>query len=399
VVLAAAALLAITAWVLRQRRVRPYLAVGWLWFVGMLVPVSGVVQVGQAAMADRYTYLPLIGLSIMVAWGGREIAMRGPRFARATRYIAVVALAALAVASAVQVRTWRDSRRLFEHALRVTSRNHVAHINLGQALAGAGLFEEAAIQLDAALLLVPASATAWGLRGEIRVAQERFEAAGDDFRAALRLAPGSARWSTGLGRALAELGEVEAAAETLRAVVERHPDHAQAHALLGAVLLRGGQLREALESYERALVQEARLTHALGPEGVARVHAQLATLLERDGRPDEAVLAYREALRLGERSLRVLNNLAWLLATSDAPDLRSPAEAVALAREAVAVSAGENPAVLDTLATAQLAAGHRAEARTTAARALALAESQGRQALAHSIRTRFELNLGDVPAS
>jgi tetratricopeptide (TPR) repeat protein len=416
-------LIGVSVWVLRGLRRRPYLAVGWLWFVGTLVPVSGLVQVGQAAQADRYTYLPLVGLSIMVAWGARELAAWRPALALGVRRAGILALAALAVTASAQVQTWRNSRSLFEHALRVTKRNHVAHINLGLLFSKAGRFEEAEEHLTAAIAIVPASPKARGIRGQVRLAQGRYHEAGRDLRAALRLEPRSARWEMGLARVLAETGQLEAAEAAFQRVVAREPERADAHALLGATLVRRGRSEEAIASYRRALALEPSLRDALGVKGLARVHGQLAgvlasrgereaaleelerairlapgeagfyagraELLGRLGRESEAAAAYREALRRGDRSPEVLNNLAWLLAAARDPGLRSPDEAVALAREAAELTQNADPSVLDTLAAALAAAGQRDAAIEAARRALALAEARDHSALARAIRERL----------
>jgi tetratricopeptide (TPR) repeat protein len=431
VAIGALLLIGVSAWVLRGLRGRPYLAVGWLWFLGTLVPVSGLVQVGQAARADRYTYLPLIGLSIMVAWGARELAAWRPALALGVRRAGILALAALAVTASLQVRTWRDSTSLFEHALRVTKRNHVAHINLGLVLGRVGRFEEAEKHLTMAIAIAPASPKARGIRGEVRMAQGRHSDAGSDLRAALRLEPQSARWEIGLGRILAEAGQLRPAEAAFRRVLTREPERADAHALLGTTLVRRGRSEEAIASYRRALALEPSLRRALGVEGLAHVHGQLAAALasrgERDaalgqlerairlapeeadfyksqaallgrlGRESEAAAAYREALRLGDRSPEVLNNLAWLLAAARDPGLHSPHEAVGLAREAAELTKNADPSVLDTLAAAYAAAGQRNAAIEAARRALALAEAQDRPALARSIRERLR-QLGDVPS-
>ncbi|MBW1685274.1 MAG: tetratricopeptide repeat protein [Deltaproteobacteria bacterium] len=423
VAIGALLLIGISAWVLRELRRRPYLAVGWLWFVGTLVPVSGLVQVGQAARADRYTYLPLIGLSIMLAWGARELVARRPALALGVRRAGILALAALAVTASLQVQTWRDSTSLFEHALRVTHRNHVAHINLGLELGRAGRFEEAEEHLTTAIAITPASPKARGIRGEVRMAQERYSEAGSDLHAALRLEPQSARWETGLGRVLAEAGRLEAAEAAFRRVLAREPERAEAHALLGTTLFRRGRSEEALVSYRRALALEPNLRRALGARGLAHVHGQLAAvlasrgkreaalgqlerairlapeeaafytsqaaLLGQLGRESEAAAAYREALRLGDRSPEVLNNLAWLLAAARDPGLRSPHEAVELAREATELTENADPSVLDTLAAAYAAAGRHDDAIEAARRALALAEARDRPALARAIRERL----------
>lgn len=195
------------------RRV-PALAVGWLWALGALVPVIGIVQVGQAARADRYTYLPLLGLALAVAWGVGALA-RGP-WRRVVAGLAVASLLALAVASRVQIATWRDSEHLFRHALRVTTHNHVAHINLGLALSKRDRLEEASSHLNAALRVAPASPYAAGLLADVRVRQGRLEEAIRLYRRALAIDPRSRRWRMGLARALTERGRPEEAVRVLR---------------------------------------------------------------------------------------------------------------------------------------------------------------------------------------
>jgi len=166
--LSALLLLALTATAWLQRVERPYLAVGWLWYLGMLVPVIGLVQVGSQAMADRYTYLPLIGLAIAVAWGVPELFARLPGRRIAVPLLAVSAVAALTVTTSLQLRHWRDSEALFRHSLRVTERNHVAHSYLGAALLEQGRTAEAIREFENALelrddLLTVSNNLAWVL--------------------------------------------------------------------------------------------------------------------------------------------------------------------------------------------------------------------------------------------
>jgi len=155
VAVAAALLLAVSVAVWHQRRRRPYLAVGWFWYLGTLVPVIGIVQVGSQAMADRYTYLPLIGLGIAVAWGASDACARLPGRRLVLPVVACAVIAALATTASIQVRHWRDSTSLFQHALAVTRRNHVAHSYLGAALLERGQTADAIFHYREALRLRP----------------------------------------------------------------------------------------------------------------------------------------------------------------------------------------------------------------------------------------------------
>ncbi|HJO24085.1 MAG: hypothetical protein QF890_11250 [Myxococcota bacterium] len=371
------------AWLARRRH--PYLLVGWLWFAGMLVPVIGLVQVGQAALADRYTYLPLIGLGVAIAWGAKGLAAGRPRLARAFAAGALVWLVVLGLATHTQVHSWRDTEALFRHALRVTERNHVAHTNLAVALAGERRFEDAEEQLDTALALESGSAAAWGLRGETRLALERHAAAAADLEEAIRREPGSVRWRVGLGRAQAA-EDPAAAAATLRAALVISPDDPAAHVHLAELLAAGGEAGPAIVHYRQALIDPVALGVALGRPAAALVHARLGALLAAEGDAVAAAGEYRASLALGGREVAVLNDLAWFLATGA---VQGNEDAVELAQEAVKLSGGEDPGVLDTLATAQAAAGRTDESRATARRALSLARAQGRAALARAIEARF----------
>ena len=155
VALSATLLLAVTAAAWSQRGNRPFLAVGWLWYLGTLVPMIGLVQVGSQAMADRYTYLPLIGLGIAAAWGVPELLARLPGRRVVVPLLAVCSIAALGVATSLQLRHWRDSEALFRHALRVTERNHVAHSYLGAALLEQERTADAIREFELALRLRP----------------------------------------------------------------------------------------------------------------------------------------------------------------------------------------------------------------------------------------------------
>jgi tetratricopeptide (TPR) repeat protein len=209
ILLLAGAALATALW-----RRQPAIAIGGLWYLVALAPVIGVVQVGQAARADRYTYLPLIGLAIAVAWG-----LGAPARGRARTLLAAAAVAALlafGAATRVQLGTWRDSESLFRHALRVTEDNHVAHINLAPSLLAEGRLDEASAHLLAALRLVPASPVATGLLGDVRLRQQRVGEAVRLYRQALTLDPDARRWRLALARALVVQGRVDEAERVLR---------------------------------------------------------------------------------------------------------------------------------------------------------------------------------------
>ncbi|HEY8156028.1 MAG TPA: tetratricopeptide repeat protein [Myxococcota bacterium] len=381
---AAAILLGVSALFWLQRRRRPELLVGWLWWGVVLAPAIGIVQVGQAAMADRYTYLAQSGLVLALAATAAPLAARSRPARLAAGALALAVLLALGVATAQQVRVWRSSQTLFEHALRVTRNNHVAHINLGLVRLESRDLRDAAVHLSAALRIAPGSAVAHALLGTVRFEQGRAAEAAAEFERALSAAgPGDdqATWFWGLAAAQLAVGQGPQAVASLERAVALQPGSAPLHAHLARALASQGRLADAIARLDEALRLEP---------GNPELTVLRAVLLERAGRTSEAIAAYREALRLGSQAPDLRNNLAFLLATTGSGDLAVVAEAVQLAEQAVA-QLGENPVALATLATAYAAAGRSEEAARTAQRAIAVAESGGNAELAAQIRERLAL--------
>jgi tetratricopeptide (TPR) repeat protein len=448
-------LLGVSAAAVSSLRRWPPFAIGWFWFVGTLVPVIGLVQVGQAARADRYMYLPLVGLSLPVAFGLGALAARG----RAARSLAmatgVVCLLALGLATHTQAGLWRDSITLFQHALEVTSGNHVAHMNLGLALHRAGRPGDATPHLLEAVRLAPESAMAHGLLGELRLGQERWREAETHLRRALEGQRDAPRWHAGIGAALlgqerfpeaiesleravegrpgtapmrvnlgaglARAGDFEAAVAAHRAAIALSPDFAAAHLHLGLALAELGRWTEAAAALSRALALDPGLTSARAPLALAleaigdqagalawveasltenpdsaELHGLHARVLESSGRLPEAVAAYRRALESGVRAPALLNNLAWLLLSGAAPAADS-GEAVRLAEEAADKTGRGAAAILDTLAAAYAAAGQLDAARAASLEALSLAEAGDDGELAAGLRRRLATLEGEGP--
>jgi tetratricopeptide (TPR) repeat protein len=209
---AAAVLIAALAFLFRSRRRRPYLTVGGLWFLCMLVPVIGLVQIGQQARADRYTYLPSLGLCICAAWAGSALCASARRARAAVFAAAVVALAACAALTVRQVGFWRDSETLFRRALAVTADNWVVHNNLGIVLDRQGRFPEALANYGEVLRLRPGYADAHNNIGVTYMKTGRAGLGIAHFREAVRLEPAQAEARLNLARALAEQGRSEEAA-------------------------------------------------------------------------------------------------------------------------------------------------------------------------------------------
>jgi len=247
-VLACVSLLAV-----RLAERRPYLAVGWFWFLGSLVPVIGFVQVGAQAMADRYTYLPLVGIFVAAAWGIPDLMprerIRGSLLAAAS-FAAVVALATTAW---LQVGYWRSTTALFQRALEVTSENWVAHNNLGVALSDRGRIEDAIFHFRESIRIKPKNPNAYNNLGFAFRKQGRIDEAEAQFREAVRINPDDEVAQNSLGVVLGQKGKLDEAIARFREALRLRADYASAHYNLGVALLRRSKVDEAMEHFNYVL--------------------------------------------------------------------------------------------------------------------------------------------------
>jgi tetratricopeptide (TPR) repeat protein len=305
-------LAAISAGVAALCRRAPYLLVGWLWYLGMLVPVIGLVQVGLQARADRYTYLPQIGLYIAIAWGIADLCSRPKaicgagvppalcsRDGRTTRswrwrgwICGVAAASVLAVLMGLtyhQASFWRDSETLFVHALECTTGNAVAHCNLGIALVDRGEIEKGIEHYREALRIDPNSVLAHNDLGEALQRLGRDDLAIGQFEAVLQLAPNHADALYNLGESLRRQGKLAEAVVQFTKSLILDPDRADAHTNLGAALGQQGRTIEAIAQFNEALRIDPGCVEAWDNLGVAYA---------AQGRLDEAIQQYRQALRL-----------------------------------------------------------------------------------------------------
>jgi protein O-mannosyl-transferase len=306
VLLAAFTIVSISILVWRAFRNRPYLAVGWLWFLGTLLPVIGLVQVGAQARADRYLYVPMVGLLIMLAWGVADVA----RMFSKTAVIAVagVACAGCAVITSLQIQHWKNSETLFQHALDVTSGNYLAHHNLGtQLLELPGRLPEAVTHLEASIEMNPNSPGAHtDLGNALSRIPSRWGEAVEQYQAALHLAPDSAIAHNNLGNTLSKIpGRLPQAIPEYQAALRIQPDYAEAHNNLGMALAQiPGRLPEAIAEYQAALRMQ--------PD-YAMAHSNLGSALaELPGRTAEAIAEDQAALQLAPESAEAHYNLGVL---------------------------------------------------------------------------------------
>ena len=305
IICAAFLLIGITALCFFQRKSRPYLVVGWLWFLGTLVPVIGIVQVGGQTMADRYFYIPSIGLFIVIAFGLADFA-RSWRVAPSVRTgIAVAVLLILATLTNAQIHRWTDSFTLFKHTLAVTPPNLIIENNLGSALSRSGLHDEAAAHFEKALQIMPAHYEpllydALLNMGISRFYQNRLPEAIEYCQSALRLRPDAPKAHDLLGMALAMQGHGEAALDEIRHAAELAPNDADIQKDLGVTLARLGRIPESIDHFHEAL--------RLNPYN-ASAHNNLGLSLLQSGKPGESIPEFEAALRLNPELQGAADNL------------------------------------------------------------------------------------------
>ena len=246
-------LLAISALAAAAVRKAPYLAFGWLWYLGTLVPVIGLIQVGDHAMADRYTYVPLIGLFIMVAWGAADLTRNWPRRRLVLSVAAAAVFCALAAGSVRQLKHWENSVTLFRHTLHATKNNYVAHTNLGMLSAGQGKLDEAMSHYADALRIKPDLVEARMNMGAALAAQNKFEEASRHYLRVLQIKPDFAAAHYNLGNLFAAQGKTIPAVSHFQRALLLEPDDAEAHNNLGISLARQGNRQEAIEHFQEAL--------------------------------------------------------------------------------------------------------------------------------------------------
>jgi protein O-mannosyl-transferase len=308
-VIGAAALLAVaTGAAFLLRRTRPYVLFGWLWYLGALVPVIGLVQVGNQSMADRYTYVPLIGIFVIAVWGAAD-GLRALARAAAGRdpawllIPAAIVLVPLVAATRIELGYWRDAVALFERAVSVAD-SGIARTNLGEALLNRGRDAEAAEQFRAALGIDPLLGEAHNSLGLLLEREDRIEEALGHYEDAVRVRPGYGVAHRNLGRLLGSLGRLDEAVAHDRRALEIDPLDAGAHANLGLALDAQGRLEEAVAHYEAALEIDPR-----SPD----VHNNLGSTLSRLGRADDAYRQFAEAVRLRPGYAIARYNLATAL--------------------------------------------------------------------------------------
>ena len=408
-------LLAGISWFVVRRLARePWLAVGWFWFVGTLVPVIGLVQVGNQSIADRYTYVPLVGLFVALVGSLEAWRAARPGSSRGLACVTFLALGLCVIGTHRQLPHWRDGIAIFEQAVRVTRDNYIALTNLGNNLARAGQNQRAIGLYQESLRIRPDSvethynlASSLAETGQGAVAEKHY-------REALRLQPRHAKSHNNLANLLSDSGRVPEAMKHYEESLRLQPGNLEARFNYGITLADAGQPTEAIAQFEaavkrrpdftRARLQLVSMLAAAGKSSEAMAHN--VELLRHDPESSEghanqgsfasargdwgtAVQHWQQAVRLKPEFLPVVHQLAWTRATHPSPAVRNPKSALELAGHFARLAGAQNPEALDLLAVAYAANGAFQPAAQHAERALAVAGTNA--ALAAVLRARLTL--------
>lgn len=407
-----AAILVVSAWAWRQAARRPYWPFGWFFYLISLLPMIGIVQVGGQALADRFTYVPLIGVFAALIWTGGDVWSRlaqrlparaqAPWVIRMPRFVFGVVLAWLGWRAYQQSWVWKDTLTLFHHTLAVTTNNAYPHYNLGAEYFAQGHLDQAAWHFEKAAEINKKDYEALFNLGNIRRLQGHSEEAVKAYRRGLQQAPAWAPLWNNLGLALIDLGRTNEAIAAFGQALECDAHHAEAAGNLGSLYLHAQRHEDAARAFREGLLRTptnasfhcglARALAALGRTDEARdhfaesvrldptraatwrEHANLELLL---GRREEALRLYRRALAVAADDAETLNNLAYALLGSRLDN--EVKEAVELAKRACELATPAlAPSCMDTLAMALAADGRYAEAADVAERAAAAAGAIGR---------------------
>jgi tetratricopeptide (TPR) repeat protein len=389
------ALVLITIAVLYNLRKRAYLFTGWFWYVGTLVPVIGIVQVGFQAFADRYTYIPTIGISLIAVWGIEELLQKR----RYREYIfgisAAVVLTALLISTRVQVSHWRDNIAIHEHSLSVTKDNYVLLDSYGLALLKEGRIQEAIEQFDKSLSIEPdLSGTrakrlfAYQALARNFVLEEEYEEAVKYYNRVLEIETNQPEIYNELAHTFSLQRKYEQAIVNYRKALKIEPDNAVSHANLAEIYNKQGNLEKAVEHYVTLLQTK--------PD-FAVAHGQLGYIFAQQNKMEQAIKHYQEAIRIKPDWLELMNNLAWILATCNDNDLRDGNKALKLAQKACELTDYQNYGFLDTLAAAYAETEDYTKAVETAQKALELVKSEGHEEPAKEIQSHLHLYKENQP--
>jgi tetratricopeptide (TPR) repeat protein len=363
-------------------RRKKYVAAGWLWYVGTLVPVIGLVQVGVQAMADRYMYMPMLGLLIIAAWSVKDLVNNRPHRRFIASVLVTTILSSSIILSRIQVKHWQNSLTLWEQALKVTKNNYIAENNYASALSEQGRFIEAERHSRNAIQINPKYFNALLGLGDTLLKQKKFNEAIACFNDLLKQNEKSVEVHYDLGVALSTQKKYEEAIKHFAKVLEIDPNYPDARSKMEITLIIAGRPDEAIAYFNEILRTS---------KDPAEEHTKLGVVYTQAGKYELAIQSFTKAVELKPNSSIALNNLAWAMATTSDVSVQDANKAINLAERACELTGHKDPGSLDTLAAAYAAAGRFEDAVKTAQKAIDAAKAQGQNALASEIEKRLEL--------
>ena len=351
--LSAGVLVLVTGWAVARMKRQPALIVGWLWYLGTLVPAIGIVQVSTSARGDRYTYLPLIGLFLMLAWGIPRTWLAKPILGRVIRLAACVFVLVSAILGARQISTWRNSRALYEHAIAVQPNNFKALMNLAS----------------------------------IEVQEDHPDRALALYDQAIATAPMYARPYQNKAAFLGRQGQLDEAVSLYKKAIELAPGYAVPYENLGNIYVRQKKYPEAIEHFQKCI----RLNPPSREVWEPRLLEKIGLVQVTAGQVAEGIATYRLIIERYPQHNSVACKLAWLLATHDDPQIRQPEDSLRIARRVDEATGHSNPYVLDALAAALAVNGQFDAAVAAAEQARKLAEASHDQTLITQLESRLAI--------
>jgi tetratricopeptide (TPR) repeat protein len=403
-------------------RQQPWLIVGWLWFLGILVPVIGFIPSGAQAMADRYTYLPSIGIFIMVTWEAATVLSRWKYKNILLGLLSFTILTCLLIGTHMQVKHWQNHFALYKHSLEVTKDNYKMHYYYGYLLHHNGQPEEAIKHYDETLRINPQHFECLNSKGLALVGLGKFDEAIASFTTALKIKPDYLESINNLGRVLKETQKTDLAITVWKKGLKFNPDFPDFHYNLGLMMAQQSKFDQAIEYFNEALrlkpnwpmayYELAGIYHKFGkfdmvveyctealrfkPDFVeARIN--LARTLHRLDRIQQAIEQYHQILKLEPNRIDALNHIARILATHKDTEPKNRDYAIECAERACRLTGYKQVYLLDTLAIAYAATGRFPEAIEVAEKATQLAETTGDGKTTMEIQKRLQLYKAGQP--
>lgn len=365
------------------RKTHPAFFTGWFWYLGMMAPVIGFVPLGKEGHADRYTYLPQIGLAIAIAWEVARFSESWRHRGEILSFATALSLAALTSLAARQAGYWHDGVVLWEHALSCTPDNGVARNYLGNSLQYETRdIDGAAAEFGKAIALSPHYAEPENNLGLILLGENDVDGALVHFQKALNIDSGHVEARGNLAIALIKKNRIDEAIVQLEMLVRFKPNRPDVYNNLGFALQQKGDIDGAIAQFRKAL--------DIKPDFID-ARESLGSALLMKGMPREGLAQYQKALDIKPDNVRVRLNMARVLATCEDASVRDGNKAVALASQANDLTGGDNPAVLDVLAAAYAEEGRFADAIETSRRALELANAAGDTEMATKLQAHLAL--------